>query len=189
MALIGYARISTLEQMVTSQRDALAAAGCERIFEDLGVSGSVERRPGLDAALAFLQTGDVLVVVRLDRLGRSTRHTLAFLHNLSGRGVEFRSLREAINTSGPMGRAMLTILAAFAELERDMIRERTTAGLAAARARGRVGGRPRALTAAKVELAALLRNRGLSVAQIAEQVGTSRATIYRALASESAGNS
>ena len=182
MTTVGYARVSTVEQSMSLQHDALAAAGCERVFADHGVSGSIASRPGLDAALEWLRAGDTLVVYRLDRLGRSTRHVLALLHELDERGVAFRSVTEALDTSGPMGRAMVTILAAFAELERDTIRERTTAGLAAARARGRVGGRPRSLSPAMIEVAQTLRARGRSAIEIATELNTSPATIYRVLA-------
>ena len=185
MANIGYIRVSTVDQRASLQEDALAAAGVTRTFADLGVSGSLASRPQLNAMLEYVREGDVVVVWRLDRLGRNTRHTLTLLAELAERGVGFRSLTEGLDSTGPMGRAMITIIAAFAELERDTIRERTIAGLAAARARGRVGGRPRALSPAKIEFAETMRKGGASAQKIADEFGVSRASIYRALAAAS----
>jgi DNA invertase Pin-like site-specific DNA recombinase len=153
-----------------------------RTFEDLGVSGRLASRPGLDSCLDFLREGDVLTVYRLDRLGRSTRNTLELLHALDLRGVAFRSLSEAIDTSGPMGRAMITIIAAFAQLEADVTRERTLAGLAAARERGRVGGRPKALSQAMVAVAKTMLADGRRPGEVAAELGVGRSTIYRAVA-------
>jgi DNA invertase Pin-like site-specific DNA recombinase len=181
LTTIGYARVSTSEQNLDLQRDALTSAGAVRTFEDLGISGRLASRPGLDACLDFLREGDVLAVYRLDRLGRSTRNTLELLHQLDGRGVAFRSLSEAIDTSGPMGRAMITIIAAFAQLEADVTRERTLAGLAAARERGRVGGRPRAMSPAMVLVAKTMLAAGSRPGEIAAELGVGRSTIYRAV--------
>jgi DNA invertase Pin-like site-specific DNA recombinase len=181
MTAIGYARVSTNEQNLDLQRDALAAAGAVRTFEDLGVSGRLASRPGLDACLDFLREGDVLTVYRLDRLGRSTRNTLELLHSLDVRGVAFRSLSEAIDTTGPMGRAMITIIAAFAQLEADVTRERTLAGLAAARERGRFGGRPKALSPAMVAVAKTMLAEGRRPGEVAAELGVGRSTIYRAV--------
>ena len=181
MASIGYIRVSTSEQTPALQTDALATAGVTKTYSDLGVSGSLASRPQLDALLEYVRDGDVVVVWKLDRLGRNTRHTLTLLATLAERGVGFRSLTEGLDSTGPMGRAMITIIAAFAELERDTIRKRTLAGLAAAKARGRVGGRPRALTPAKVEFAQTLRAKGHAAQAIADELGVSRASIYRAL--------
>jgi DNA invertase Pin-like site-specific DNA recombinase len=182
MSNLGYVRVSTVEQEPGLQRNALATVGCDRVFEDLGVSGSLASRPGLDALIEYAREGDAVVVWKLDRLGRSVRNTLALITILAEKGVGFRSITEQIDTSGPMGRALLTIVLAFAELERDTIRERTVAGLIAARAEGRVGGRPRVLSPAKVELAEMMRRRGESAAAIAGELGVSRASIYRYLA-------
>jgi DNA invertase Pin-like site-specific DNA recombinase len=182
MANIGYIRVSSSEQTPALQSDALATAGVTKTYSDLGVSGSLASRPQLDALLEYVRDGDVVVVWKLDRLGRNTRHTLTLLATLAERGVGFRSLTEGLDSTGPMGRAMITIIAAFAELERDTIRERTVAGLAAAKARGRVGGRPRALSTAKVEFAQTLRAKGHGAQAIADELGVSPASIYRALA-------
>ena len=181
MGLIGYARVSSAEQTLALQQDALAAAGAERVFEDHGVSGRLASRPGLDACLDFLRDGDTLTVYRLDRLGRSTRNVLELLHRLDGRGIAFRSLSESIDTSGPMGRAMITILAAFSQLEVDVTRERTMDGLAAARARGRIGGRPKALSPAMVQVARTMIDSGRRPGEVAAELGVGRSTVYRAL--------
>ena len=183
MSLIAYARVSSETQRLDMQLDALNAAGADRIFEDQGVSGTLAHRPGLDAALDYLREGDVFLVYRLDRLSRSTRNTLSLLHDLGQRGIGFRSLSEALDTTGPMGKVLLALTAAFGELEHDLIVDRTRAGLAAARERGNIGGRPKSLSPAMVEFAQQLRAHGKSAAEIAKEVGTSRATVYRALAS------
>lgn len=140
---IGYARVSTQEQTLNLQRDALRVAGCETIFDDQGVSGAKANRPGLDAAFAALQPGDVLVVWKLDRLGRSLRHLIDTLRDLSDRGIGFYSIQDAIDTTTAGGRLYFHIMGALAEFERDLISERTKAGMAAAKARGVHVGRPR----------------------------------------------
>ncbi len=143
MAVIGYARVSTADQNMALQLDALKdVGGVERVFRDQGVSGSTSDRPGLDACLDHLREGDVLTVWKLDRLGRNTQHVLTVVDQLTSRGIGFRSITEGLHTEGAMGKAMLTIMAAFAQLERDTMIERTRAGLAAAAANGRKGGRP-----------------------------------------------
>ena len=142
MANIGYARVSTVDQNMALQLDALREAGVDRVFRDQGVSGSTAARPGLDNCLDHLREGDALTVWKLDRLGRNTQDVLAVVDGLTSRGVGFRSITEGLHTDGPMGKAMLTIMAAFAQLERDTMIERTRAGLAAAAAKGRKGGRP-----------------------------------------------
>ena len=142
MAIIGYARVSTTDQTPQLQLDALRDDGASRVFTDHGVSGSTADRPQLDACMDHLREGDVLTVWKLDRLGRNTRHVLALVDGLTSRGIGFRSITEGLHTDGPMGKAMLTIMAAFAQLERDTMLERTRAGLAAAAANGRKGGRP-----------------------------------------------
>ena len=140
MALIGYARVSTAEQDTALQTDALRNAGCERVFEDTA-SGAKADRPGLADALAYLRDGDVLVVWRLDRLGRSLPHLIETVGKLEARGVGFRSLTENIDTTTPGGRLIFHVFGALGQFERDLIRERTKAGLTAAAARGRKGGR------------------------------------------------
>jgi DNA invertase Pin-like site-specific DNA recombinase len=154
MGLVGYARISTIEgaQVLDRQHDALTAAGCERIFEDRAPGAGAER-PGLAACLDFLRRGDVLVVLDLDRLGRLAGELIALIDRLEGRGVAFRALNAPMDTTTPAGRAFLQIQAAFAEMERNLIRQRVAEGLAAARARGRRGGRPRVMTAEKLRYA------------------------------------
>jgi DNA invertase Pin-like site-specific DNA recombinase len=187
MALIGYARVSTAEQNLDLQIDALKAAGVEKIFSDHGVSGTLASRPELDKALAYLRDGDVFIVWKLDRLGRSTRNVLAFLDELKVKRVQFRSVTEGLDTSGPMGQAMVTVMAAFSQLERDTLVERTKAGLAVARAKGKVGGRPRALTGAKVKTAQSLYDGGKhTVREIAATLNVGEATVYRYLAAEKA---
>ena len=180
MAVIGYARVSTIDQNPQLQLDALQEAGATRIFTDYGVSGSATCRPHLDACLDHLRKGDVLTVWKLDRLGRNTQHVLAVVDELTSRGIGFRSLTEGLHTEGPMGTAMLTIMAAFAQLERDTMIERTRAGLAAAAANGRKGGRPRKVDDAAAK-ARQLRQKGITATDIAKMLGVSRATVYRYL--------
>ena len=182
MATIGYVRVSRDDQKADLQRDALERAGCTKIFEDLGVSGSKASRPGLDAALSFARDGDVFACWRLDRAGRSTLNVLELLRTLEDRNIGFRSLTEGVDTTTIAGRMLATMLSAFGQMEREILIERTHAGLASARARGRTGGRPRALTSVQVEQAQLMAKRGTSVSEIAEALGgVGRSTIYRAL--------
>ena len=140
--LIGYARVSTDEQSLALQIDALARAGCGRVFEDSGVSGALASRPALDKALESLRAGDTLVTWRLDRLGRSLSHLISFVAKLESKGVAFTSLTEAIDTRTASGRLLFHVMGALAEFERSLISERTKAGMAAARLRGKVLGRP-----------------------------------------------
>jgi len=177
---VGYARVSTGDQDAALQHDALTEAGCARIYTD-AASGALADRPQLAAALDHLHPGDTLVVWRLDRLGRSLRHLIETIEALHDRGIGFRSLRESIDTTTPGGRLVFHVFGALAEFERELIRERTLAGLAAARARGRVGGRPLAMTPAKLRQAKAMRAEGRSVSEIAEVIGVGRATIYRHL--------
>jgi DNA invertase Pin-like site-specific DNA recombinase len=180
-SLLGYARVSTSQQELALQHDALAAAGCVRVFSDTA-SGALDDRPELARVLDHLREGDALVVWRLDRLGRSLRHLVDTISGLAERGVGFRSLQESIDTTTPGGRLVFHVFAALAEFERDLIRERTHAGLAAARARGRRGGRPSVMTAEKVAVARQMYASGEhTVAAIAAVLGVSRASIYRHL--------
>lgn len=182
MNLVGYSRVSTADQAVDLQHDALTAAGCHRVFTDIA-SGATTTRPQLDAALSYLREGDVLCVWRLDRLGRSLKHLVQVVSEREAQGVGFRSLHESIDTTTPTGRLTFHIFAALAEFERDLIRERTLAGLSAARARGRLGGRKPSLTPKKIQLARqMYSSEDSSVAEIAAVLGVSRATIYRHLA-------
>jgi DNA invertase Pin-like site-specific DNA recombinase len=179
--LIGYARVSTLDQTLALQQDALTAAGCEHIYTDT-VSGSVTTRPGLTQALSHLRAGDTLVVWRLDRLGRSLPHLIETVSALVRRGVGFRSLQEQIDTTTSGGKLVFHVFGALAEFERDLIRERTHAGLAAARARGRLFGRPKVLTAQQVkQLRSLAEDERNTVGEICQTLGISRATFYRYL--------
>ena len=185
MAVIGYARVSTTDQNPQLQLDALLEAGAKRVFTDY-VSGATASRPHLDACLDHLREGDVLTVWKLDRLGRNTQHVLAVVDQLTSRGIGFRSLTEGLHTDGPMGTALLTIMAAFAQLERDTMIERTRAGLAAAAANGRKGGRPRKLDDADASKARQLKEKGITATDIAKMLGVSRATVYRYLADDAA---
>lgn len=161
----------------------MTAAGCEKIFTDEGVSGSKTDRPGLNEALEYVRKGDVLVVWRLDRLGRSLPHLIQVVTELGDRGVDFKSLKETIDTSSPAGKLVFHMMGAMAEFERDLIRERTNAGLAAARARGRKGGRPSVLTPEQVKMGKTLAvNRDIPIGEICKQLGCSRATYYRQIA-------
>ncbi|SIE26295.1 resolvase [Mycobacteroides abscessus subsp. abscessus] len=179
--LIGYARVSTVEQNVGLQLDALHAAGVERVFVDEGVSGSVSSRPELDRCLEVLREGDTLVVWRLDRLARSLKNLLELVESLSSRGIHLRSLTESIDTSSASGRLILSVFGALAEFERSLIIERTQAGLAAARLRGAAIGRPTAMSAGQVEQAKTLVGAGHRVPDVARTLGVGRSTLYRVL--------
>lgn len=179
--LLGYARVSTLDQNPELQQDGLAAAGCERIFTDQA-SGALHDRPELTKVLDHLYAGDTLVVWKLDRLGRSLPHLVDTVYSLRDRDVGFQSLHDGINLASASGRLQFGVFAALAEFERDLIRERTYAGLAAARARGRVGGRPSTMTPEKLGIAKQMRDTGEhTMTAIASTIGVSRATLYRHL--------
>lgn len=184
-ARIGYARVSTADQTTDPQTDLLAAAGCERIFVET-VSGALRDRPQLRACLDYLRPGDVLVVAKLDRLGRSLAHLIETVTTLDSRGIGLVSLSESIDTTTAAGRLLLHVLGAVSQFERDLIVERTQAGLAAARARGRKGGRPPKITPEKVEAARMLIASGRTVEEAASAVGVSRATLYRHLSAKQA---
>jgi DNA invertase Pin-like site-specific DNA recombinase len=176
---IGYARVSTTDQNLDLQQDALRAAGCERVFTDTA-SGAKADRPGLAAAIAACRAGDVLVVWKLDRLGRSLPHLVETVQMLADRQVGFRSLQEQVDTTASGGKLIFHIFASLAEFERDLIRERTQAGLTAARARGRIGGRPAGVDEQKRKAAlALQRDPKYTVQEICAIVGISRNTYYK----------
>ncbi|MHB8629025.1 MAG: recombinase family protein [Aggregatilineales bacterium] len=180
--LIGYARVSTHDQTIALQRDALEQTGCVKIFTDTGTGATFERK-GLEEAITFLREGDTLIVWRLDRLGRSLRHLIDTVTRLHERNIGFKSLTENIDTTTPGGKLIFHIFGALAEFERDLIRERTQAGLTAARARGRMGGRPKAValnTPEKVAMAkALMNDKTNAIADICATLRVSRATLYR----------
>jgi DNA invertase Pin-like site-specific DNA recombinase len=179
--LLGYARVSTTEQDASLQLDALRAAGCLKVFTDKA-SGSLDRRPQLDRLLDQLRPGDTIVVWRLDRLGRSLKHLIQLIEDLAEKEVGFRSLTEGMDTTTSGGKLVFSIFGALAEFERSLIRERTMAGLASARSRGRVGGRPPVMTPEKIKVARdLYRARELTVEEIAKTIGVSRKTVYRHL--------
>ena len=179
--LIGYARVSTSDQTLDLQKDALEKDGCTRIFTDTA-SGAKAERIGLEEALNYVRAGDTLVVWRLDRLGRSLPHLIETITGLENRKIGFRSITESIDTTTSGGKLVFHIFGALAEFERDIIRERTQAGLTAARARGRKGGRPKAITGRKVAMARELYNsRKHTIDEICRTLNISRATLYRYL--------
>jgi DNA invertase Pin-like site-specific DNA recombinase len=177
--LIGYARVSTIDQNLALQRDALTEAGCGKIFTEQ-LSGAVRDRPALREALEFARSGDTLIVWKLDRLARSKKQLIETIEKLRLRNIGFRSLTEALYTTTAQGRLVFHMFGALAEFERSLIRERTQAGLAAARRIGRMGGRPPKLTDEDIEAAkAMLANPDIGVTQIAHRLGVSPATLYR----------
>ncbi len=188
MTRLGYARVSTADQDTELQIRELETAGCERIYRDHGISGTKTSRPELDKMLDRLSRGDEVMVWKLDRLGRNTRHLLELLDDFKARGIKFRSLRDGITTDpesdlgGAMARAIVTIISAFAQLERDRPSERTKAGMAVTASHGRTPGR-RKVTANHPNLrrARDLKIQGLKPADIGKIIGTSRATVYRYL--------
>jgi len=178
---IGYARVSTEDQTLDLQRDALKRAKCRQVYED-EASGKNTARPQLEACLKGLREGDTLVVWRLDRLGRNLADLVGLVSQFEQRKVNFESLTERIETGSPAGRLVFHVFAALAEFERNLIRERTMAGLKAARARGRKGGRPAKLTPKEVKtIRALLRSQEISVTEIAARFSVARSTLYRAI--------
>jgi DNA invertase Pin-like site-specific DNA recombinase len=177
--LIGYARVSTADQTLNLQKDALQQAGCSKIFTDT-ISGTKADRPGLEQALSFIRPGDTLVVWRLDRLGRSLKHLIETITTLHDRQIGFKSITENIDTTTSGGKLIFHIFGALAEFERDIIRERTLAGLQAARARGKRGGRPKALQTNQVAMAqALYNDTQHSIAEICQMLKISKTTLYR----------
>ena len=176
--LIGYARVSTGDQNLNLQKNALVRAECEQIFEDTA-SGKNARRPGLRRAIRRLKPGDSLVVWKLDRLGRSVRDLITLVSELQDRGIHFRSLTDSIDTSTPAGRFFFHVMSALAEMERELIVERTRAGLAVAREQGRVGGRRRVMTEEVVERCRRMLENGATRQQIAHVIGVGVKTIYK----------
>ena len=177
--LVGYARVATRDEDSGRQIDALKSAGCQRVFTDEG-SGPLPERPGLGNLLAEVRSGDTVVVCRLDRLGRSLRDLIDTVNTLAQREVGLRSLAEDIDTTVAGGTLVFRIFAALADFERDLIRERTQAGLTAARSRGRQGGRPRVMSPDKVAAARqMYDSKKYTVEAIAQWLGVSRASIYR----------
>ncbi len=179
--LVGYARVSTNQQDEGLQMDALQAAGCEKIFAEK-MSGAKRDRPELQAALNYMREGDTLVVWKLDRLARSLNQLIETVGMLDEQGIGFRSLTEEMDTTSPGGKLTFHIFGALAEFERDLIRQRTRAGLEAARARGRVGGRSPSLSEDDLQVAkALLKDPEITVAEIARRLGVHRTTLYNYL--------
>lgn len=179
--LVGYARVSTQDQNLELQNDALAKAGCDRIFTEI-ISGTRSEQTGLQEALNILRSGDTLVVWRLDRLGRSLKHLIDIVNQLREKGVDFLSLQESINTTTSGGNLIFHMFGALAEFERDVIRERTQAGLRAARARGRQGGRPRVLDGTKLAMVrAMYEDKKHLPDDICRAMGISRSTLYRSV--------
>lgn len=180
MAKVGYERVSTDRQHLDGQSDRLKAAGCERVFSDAAQSGRKASRPAWDECLDYLRKGDTLVVVRLDRMGRSVKNLIEVVSGLEERGIDLQVLDQGIDTTTPAGKMMFHVLAALAEFERDIIVERTNDGLAAARARGRTGGRKAKLTSAQAaEVRRLYAARERTVAEIGALFGITRESVYR----------
>lgn len=187
VAPVGYARISISEQSLDPQIDALKAAGCSKIFEDC-VSGAKTDRPGLNEALNHLRSGDTLIVWKLDRLGRSMSHLIDTVRDLDQRGIGFRSLTEGIDTTTSGGTLVFHLFGALAQFERDLIRERTRAGLRAAAARGRKGGRKAVVTAEKLKRAKMLIERGLTVREAAARIKVGKTALYDAINADTSRN-
>ena len=182
--LIGYARVSTEEQSLDLQVDALQQAGCKQVFTDK-TSGNKNDRPGLSEALSQLREGDVLVIWKLDRLGRSVKALVDFVEQLEKREVQFRSLTDGIDTTTPAGRFFFHVMASLAQMERELIVERTQAGLAAARKRGSKMGRKRQMTESKIKSAKKLLAEGTPPKEVAKDLGISVPTLYRWLPASS----
>jgi DNA invertase Pin-like site-specific DNA recombinase len=176
--LIGYARVSTQDQNLALQTEALTKAGCKKVFDDK-VSGRRAERPGLIKALEMLREGDTLVVWKLDRLGRSVKHLVELVGELHQQGVHFKSLTDAIDTGTPSGRFFFHVMASLAEMERELTVERTRAGLEVARQLGRTGGRKRQMTDSKIESAKKLLAKGVPPRDVAQNLGVSVPTLYR----------
>lgn len=187
MTRVGYIWVGPLEHNAEFQRDLLRAKGVDRMFEDISAHTSTPIRSELTSALEEVGPGDTLVVWRLDRLGSTMSSVLALLELLGKRRVGVATIAEGLDTSGDGGEALLATIAAFTQLDRCLTRERTMAGVYAARARGRVGGRPRALSSTNVERVIMMKEQGATVREIAQEMGTSRATVYRVLETATGG--
>jgi len=184
--LVGYARVSTFEQHLDLQVDDLRKAGCEKIYSDK-ISGITSKRAGLEEALSYMREGDTLVVWKLDRLGRTLKHLIQFIQDLQEKGIHFKSLKENIDTTSSTGKLIFHIFGALAEFERDIIIERTKAGLEAARARGRKGGRKPKLDSSKVNMAlAAYEGKKTTVQEICKNLGVTKPTFYKAIRNISA---
>lgn len=178
--LIGYARVSTQDQNLDAQTDELTKAGCEKNYSDK-ISGTTEERAGLDELLEFARSGDVLVVCRLDRLGRTLKKLILMVEELEKKGIGFKSLRENIDTTTAGGRLIFHVFGALAEFERALISERTKSGLTAAKARGRCGGRTRLMDDSKIQQAKALYQSQIPILEICRTLGVSKGTLYRSL--------
>jgi DNA invertase Pin-like site-specific DNA recombinase len=178
MMLIGYARVSTNDQRLDLQLNALEALGCKKIYQDQ-ISGLKKDRPGLQQALEQLREGDVFVIWKLDRLGRSVKDLISFVETLEKQQVNFKSLTEQIDTTTSQGRFIFNIMASLAQMERDLVAERTRAGLTAAKAKGRIGGRRRLMTKSKIESARSLLTSGIPAKDVARDLGVSVPTLYK----------
>ncbi len=182
--LIGYVRVSTSDQNLDLQLDALKQVGCDKIYKDVA-SGAKDDRVGLTEVLNYIRKGDTLVVWRLDRLGRSLRHLIDTINQINDQGSYFRSIQESIDTSTSGGKLIFHIFGALAEFERDIIRDRTKAGIEAARKRGRIGGRPKIMVETKIALAkSLFKDKSNSISSICEVLNVSKTTLYRYLKKE-----
>jgi DNA invertase Pin-like site-specific DNA recombinase len=175
---IGYARVSTTNQSLNPQTDPLSEAGCEKLFTDVA-SGARTQRPGLDKAISFCRKGDILIVWKLDRMGRSMSHLIEMIQELEKKGVGFQSLTEKIDTTNAEGRLIFHLFGALAEFERDLIRERVQAGLKSVRTRGRNGGRPGVSEETKAMAKTLLADKSLSIKQICDRLGIAKSTLYK----------
>lgn len=176
--LIGYARVSTLDQNLELQLSALEQAGCEKLYQDQ-ISGTKTNRPGLNMALEVLRKNDTLVVWKLDRLGRTVKGLIELVNALHEKEIHFKSITDNVDTTTPSGRFFFHMMASLAQMERELIAERTKAGLAAAKAKGRVGGRKRKMTQSKIESAKQLLSSGSLPRDVAENLGVSIPTLYR----------
>jgi len=182
--LVGYARVSTGDQNLDMQQDALIGAGCTQLFSDK-ITGAAQVKEGLASALSYTRPGDTLVVWKLDRLGRTVKGLIELVDQLKAKKVEFKSLTDGIDTSTSAGRFFFHVMAAMAEMERELIKERTKAGLAAAKARGRKGGRKAKMDPSKIDAARQLLASGGVATDVAKNLSVSRATLYRALSNNS----
>lgn len=178
IVLIGYARVSSNDQNLDLQIDAFKKIGCSRIFSDK-ITGMKKSRPGLDDALSYLRAGDTLAIWKLDRLGRSVKGLIGLVGKMEEEGIHFRSITDGIDTTTPAGRFFFHVMASLAQMERELLVERTKAGLAAAKKRGRVGGRKRVMTSSKFEAAKKLLAEGMPPKEIAQNLGVSVPTLYR----------